>query len=134
MNAPERNIQDPVAYSPSAIEREGERGIRIAWSDGESTSWTARELRDACPCATCREKRGETGGHEAVTLTNKNAEPASSKKPPQPLGLPVLSAAEARPLTIESMRPVGTYAYNIGFSDGHSSGLFTFERLRRSSE
>ncbi|KLU06604.1 Protein containing DUF971 [Rhodopirellula islandica] len=133
MNAPKRPIQDPVAYAPTAIEREGERGIRIVWNDGESTSWTARELRDACPCATCREKRGETGGHQAVTLVDKNTEATSGKKSPL-MGLPVLSAAEARPLTIASMRPVGTYAYNIGFSDGHSSGLFTFERLRRSFE
>ncbi len=42
----------------------------------------------------------------------------------------VLGAAEARPLRIEGMRPVGAYAYNIAFSDGHDSGLFTFERLR----
>jgi DUF971 family protein len=134
MNSPKRPIQDPVEFAPTAIEREGERGIRIIWNDGESTSWTARELRDACPCATCREKRGETGGHEAVTVIDKNTAPTGGKQPSRSLGLPVLSAAEARPLTIASMRPVGTYAYNIGFSDGHSSGLFTFERLRRSAE
>lgn len=114
-------MEDPVGYHPASIQREGERGIRIEWSDGTATSWTARELRDACPCATCREKRGETGGHEAISM------PVVAK----PMGLPVLSAAEAKPLTIEGMRPVGTYAYNIAFSDGHSSGLFTFERLRR---
>jgi DUF971 family protein len=44
--------------------------------------------------------------------------------------LTVLSAAEARRLTIAGMRPVGAYAYNIAFSDGHDSGLFTLERLR----
>ena len=36
---------------------------------------------------------------------------------------------EARPTTIEHMRPVGNYAYNIGFSDGHDSGIFTFDYL-----
>jgi len=28
------------------------------------------------------------------------------------------------------MHPVGNYAYNIHFSDGHSAGIYTFEMLR----
>ncbi len=44
--------------------------------------------------------------------------------------LPVLSMAEAQPLRIDGMRPVGNYAYNIAFSDGHDSGIFTFDYLR----
>ena len=114
-------IDDPVAYRPDAIERVEPSGIRILWSDGESSDWTARQLRDACPCATCREKHGKLLGDDDVSLASK----------PKPMGLPVLSAAEARPMRIEGMQPVGTYAYNILFSDGHSSGLFTFARLRR---
>ena len=31
--------------------------------------------------------------------------------------------AEARPLTIQGMKPVGNYAYSIDFSDGHGSGI-----------
>jgi hypothetical protein len=41
------------------------------------------------------------------------------------------SAAEAQPLRIESMRPVGNYAYNIAFSDGHNSGIYSFAMLKR---
>ena len=114
-------IDDPIAYRPEAIERVGESGIRIRWSDGETSEWTARELRDECPCATCREKHGKLAAGEE--------EPASASR--KPLMLPVLSAAEARPMRIEGMQPVGSYAYNIAFSDGHDSGLFTFARLRR---
>jgi DUF971 family protein len=44
--------------------------------------------------------------------------------------LPVLSAAEARPLKVEGMRPVGNYAYAIAFSDGHDTGIYTLEFLR----
>ncbi|TWT73207.1 DUF971 domain-containing protein [Allorhodopirellula solitaria] len=116
------NIDDPVAYTPTSIERSGNSGIRIVWSDGQSTQWTAQQLRDACPCATCREKRGKLLGEE-----EEEEETPKSK----PIGLPVLSAAEAQPMRIEGMQPVGTYAYNISFSDGHHSGLFTFARLRR---
>jgi DUF971 family protein len=102
--------------APVSIERDGDAGISITWSDQIITSWTATALRKACPCATCREKR--------------RAESEASDTPDKPAMLPVLSAAEARPLRIESMRPVGNYAYNIEFSDGHSSGVFMFNLLR----
>ena len=83
--------------------------LLIEWSDGQQRYYSFRELRDRCPCATCREKRGQ----------------------PQPANLlPVLSAAEAQPLRIEGMKPVGTYAYKIAFSDGHDTGIFSFELLR----
>lgn len=105
------------SFAPTGIERIGETAINIVWSDDVQTRWTVAELRKACPCATCREK--------------KRAD-AKERESASPIGLPVLSAAEARPLRIESMRPVGTYAYNISFSDGHSSGIFTFALLRES--
>jgi DUF971 family protein len=82
----------------------------ITWSDGERREYTAQELRDGCPCATCREKR--------------------SNPAPAPL-LPVLSAAEAQPLVIRGMQPVGNYAYAIAFSDSHDTGIFTLEYLRQ---
>lgn len=96
--------------TPTAIQRLADDRVRIDWSDGMCREYTARALREACPCATCREKK--------------------SAPPPPPTQLTVLSAAETRPLTIAGMRPVGAYAYNIAFSDGHDSGLFTLERLR----
>jgi len=102
---------------PIEISRNGAAAITIRWSDGELSQWTAAELRQACPCANCREKhRGDAG---------------QTEQPTGEIALPVLSAAEARPLTIESMRPVGNYAYNIAFSDGHSTGVYLFEQLRR---
>lgn len=101
---------------PISIERNGDVGITIKWSDDSVSQWTADQLRKACPCATCREKR------------RSGSEQASDTKP-LPM-LPVLSAAEARPMRIESMRPVGNYAYGIAFSDGHSSGVFLFDLLR----
>jgi DUF971 family protein len=38
--------------------------------------------------------------------------------------------AEARPLRLLGMKPVGNYAYSIAFSDGHDTGIFTLEFLR----
>jgi len=101
---------------PTEISRVDHR-IVIEWSDGARLTYAPAKLRSACPCATCREKHGGT---------EKTAEGTGAKKPAL---LPVLSLAEARPIAIEKMRPVGNYAYNIAFSDGHDSGLFTFDYL-----
>lgn len=106
---------------PTKIERAGDERLRIHWNGlaGDAPpmqehtvrEYTARELREACPCASCREKRQQ--------------EPAS------PTQLPILSAAEAAPLRVLGMKPVGHYAYSIEFSDGHNTGIFTFELLQR---
>ncbi|WP_145420958.1 DUF971 domain-containing protein [Planctomycetes bacterium K23_9] len=114
MNTPDPKRTE-TDVTPTDIKREGDSIIVIDWSDGTETQWTAARLRKACPCATCREKkRGNDEAKEDAT---------------GPMLLPILSAAEAKPLRIESMRPVGSYAYNIAFSDGHNSGIFPFVLL-----
>lgn len=96
---------------PSALKLTDRGSIEIEWSDGVRLDYPFGLLRKACPCATCREK--------------KRAESA------KPKGLlQVLTVAETVPLGVSQMRPVGNYAYNIHFSDGHSSGLFTMDLLR----
>lgn len=95
---------------PTKLELTPTRRLRINWSDGQVREYGLRELRDACPCATCREKR--------------NAPPAS------PWLLPIISEAETQPLQITAMKPVGNYAYSIDFSDGHNTGIYTLETLR----
>jgi DUF971 family protein len=84
--------------------------LRITWSDGQVREYAVRELRDNCPCATCREKR--------------------SAPPQTATMLPILTPAEAAPLRIVGMNPVGRYAYGIDFSDGHNTGIYTLESLR----
>jgi DUF971 family protein len=111
----EATAEDQAAPIPVSIDRE-ENSILIQWSDGLVTKRTAAELRAACPCATCREKK-----------RGQSKDEGESKQPP---GLPILSKAEAQPVRVESMRPVGSYAYQIGFSDGHSSGIYPFSLLR----
>jgi DUF971 family protein len=99
---------------PQKLELRGQNRLYIEWSDGQKREITVSALRKACPCATCREKRAQ---------------------PPAPTtGLPVLSLAEARPLAILGMKPVGNYAYSISFSDGHDTGIFTLEFLRELGE
>ena len=95
---------------PTHLELRGDDKLVITWDDRQVREYTFKELRDKCPCATCREKRG------------------APEKPP--LLLPVLTAAQLQPLGIADMRPVGNYAYLITFSDGHDTGIYTLEFLR----
>lgn len=108
MNAPTTEQPRPVA-----LKNEGE-ALRIEWSDGvvHRLKWTF--LRKMCPCATCRTEQ--------------------EKPPAPPSQLPVLSPEEARPLKPTGMHAVGNYAYNIQFSDGHHTGIYTLEYLRRLGE
>lgn len=94
---------------PLTIRRLDDGRIEMEWSDGGRAAYSPRFLRDACPCATCREQRVE---------------------PAKPNPLQVLRPEETTPLTITGMQPVGQYAYKIAFSDGHDSGIYTLEYLR----
>ncbi len=99
-----------MPLQPTKLELAAPDRLRITWSDGSVRDYPVRELRDNCPCATCREKR---------------------KAPPAPVLLPIVTEAETRPLRIAAMTPVGNYAYSIEFSDGHDSGIYSIEALRQ---
>jgi len=101
---------------PESFERRGDFDLVITWSDGSQRLTSAVAMRDGCPCATCREK-----------LRAKQQEEQAGR----PKQLPVLLAGELTPLRIVRMVPVGNYAYNVAFSDGHDSGIYTFELLRQ---
>ncbi|HJQ80101.1 MAG TPA: DUF971 domain-containing protein [Lacipirellulaceae bacterium] len=98
-----------MSIQPTKLELPDGARLRISWSDNQVRDYGFRELRDACPCATCREKR---------------------KLPPATALFPIVTEAEIRPLRITAMKPVGNYAYSIEFSDGHNTGIYTLESLR----
>ena len=100
-----------MSIRPTSLKLVAENQLRIDWNDGMVREYTFRELRDHCPCATCREQR--------------RAEPDTESL------LPILSASEAQPLKVLGMEPVGNYAYTIHFSDGHYTGIFEFTLLRQ---
>lgn len=97
--------------TPTPVSLRGDAdALEIGWSDGVIHRLPWKLLRDRCPCATCRTAIIE----------------------PQPSSmLPVLSLAEAQPLRGRAMKPVGNYAYAIDFTDGHNSGIYTFDHLRQ---
>jgi DUF971 family protein len=90
-------------------------GLEIEWKDGHRSRWGFVWLRNACPCATCHEEREAQGRG-----------PGEAKAKPASL-LPMYQAP-ARP---ESSSPVGNYAISFKWNDGHASGIYSWEYLRR---
>lgn len=78
--------------------------ITFKWPDGHVTSYGARDLRLACRCASCME---ETSG--------------------RPLLDPTTVPTTVRAKSIEL---IGQYAVAIGWSDGHTTGIYSFRELR----
>ena len=101
--------------TPKNISLPNDDTLRMEWTDGVSADISVAKLREQCPCATCREKRG-------------------AGTPQTPGLLPVLDPKEAQPTRIEGMRPVGNYAYSIRFNDGHDTGIYTLAFLREICE
>jgi DUF971 family protein len=95
-----------AAEPPQSIEIDDKNQFLVAWP-GVLSVIPALRLRDACPCASCIEEG--TGRKILDTAT-----------------IP----ADIRALEI---RPVGSYAVQISWSDGHSSGIYSWETLRRIS-
>lgn len=83
--------------------------LAIAWEDKSETYIALEKLRRACPCAYCS---GETDVLGNVAR--------GSQIPLQP------AAFELR--TLEN---VGTYAIRPSWGDGHSSGIYSFELLKK---
>jgi DUF971 family protein len=104
--------QTPGSFTLASLKADRE-ALQVSWSDGAVHRIPWKTLRDRCPCATCRLKRAEP------------------PKPPAPAPLfNILKVEEVQPIRATAMTPVGNYAYQISFSDGHNSGIYTLEWLR----
>jgi DUF971 family protein len=90
-------------------------GVEVDWRDGHKSAWSFAWLRNGCPCATCHEEREQND--------RKPGEPK-----PRPQSLLPMYEAPARPTEIT---PVGNYAVKFKWNDGHESGIYSWEYLRR---
>jgi len=90
-------------------------GVEVEWKDGHRSAWTFAWLRAACPCATCVDDREAAGLNPGETKS----------EPAQPLQL---FKAPPRPTDV---KPVGHYAVSFSWNDGHRSGIYSWDYLRR---
>jgi DUF971 family protein len=90
-------------------------GVDIIWADGHASHYDFAYLRDECPCATCNDERAKKNDIAA-------AAPGNSAFSPLPMFKPKPCA--------QSAAQVGNYAISISFSDGHSTGIYSYDHLR----
>src|SRR5262245_19350124 len=90
--------------------------LRIVWQDGHVTQIPLVTLRRECPCATCQHEREQ-----------KRAGDAGGERPG---GLRVIRGPSLSDLGIARTDPVGRYAVQITWTDGHSTGIYSFDFLR----
>jgi DUF971 family protein len=91
-------------YQVESLKQIDKTTLGITFKDGHQSRLPVRLLRLKCPCAKCiDEMTGEV-------LIKEGQVPA-----------------DVRPIKIE---PVGRYALRFRWSDGHDTGIYTFESLR----
>jgi DUF971 family protein len=95
---------------PLRISRESEAALVIEWDDHHKGRHLLTTLRSACPCASCKTGEGEPAGM---------------------IMLPVFTPGRDELTGIE---PVGAYALQLLWKDGHRTGIYSFDYLRQLCE
>jgi len=78
--------------------------LTVTWHDGHASVYEGAYLRFLCPCAGCR-------GHAPGEVV-----------PP--------SWDQVKDVRVTGGAQVGGYAIQLAFSDGHSTGIYAYDRLR----
>ena len=99
-------------HKPAAISEFSDTALLILWDDGHESIYLFEDLRQECPCATCRQLRKTS---KSGKLPFKKTIPLRAK------------SAAIKPLSIE---PVGQYAYKFIWNDRHDTGIYTYDFLR----
>ena len=101
MRLPAEPPFDPDAVPTHAVLSRDGRQLRLVWADGEERILAAEALRLRCRCAWCTRDRIEARFPDAFEA-----------------------------VAIAKLDPMGGYAVNIGFSEGHARGIFPWVYLR----
>jgi DUF971 family protein len=98
----------PDAIKPQQIHADRPaHELRIDWADGHQSVFGFSSLRWLCPCAFCRGEAGQPGWLDSNPTLNDEQ------------------------VTLSDISLVGHYAVQPVWADGHSSGFYSFEHLRR---
>ncbi len=89
---------------PPDIRQTGPKTLGITWDDGSESLYDVLELRLACPCANYIDEMTGAARLDPATVP-----------------------ADVKPLSVKS---VGNYAISIRWSDGHDTGIYSFDRLK----
>ena len=98
--------QPAIEVASITVDRDSH--VEVTFADGRACRYELEELRLACPCATCRSIRDR--GEPSWPVPGRSNQPE---------------------LEISDARLVGAWGLGVTWSDGHSTGIFPFESLRR---
>jgi DUF971 family protein len=86
-----------------------DRTMTIQWGDGHRSVYPFDLLRKQCPCALCREATYAAANDPFKVVT---------------------STVRAGEVTVAGAEQVGLYAVRFEWSDGHNTGIYSYEYLR----
>lgn len=90
---------------PVKIRLSGGKELIIEWNDGQVSRIPLQELRKKCPCATCvAEKAGQSSKYIPLYMRDQ--------------------------IMVKELKAVGSYALNVIWQDGHSTGIYEYSNLR----
>ena len=92
-------------YSPKLITKNSLSELKIVWNDDKECIYNLRELRLNCQCAMCRH---EMTGERLIKLEN------------------ILEN-----IYLLKVELVGNYALHFSWSDNHTTGIYSYEYLRK---
>ncbi len=98
--------QEPA---PTSLELDRERGLLVRWQDGAESFYPLAYLRRMSPSADMRQLRDEMHSNPLVVVPDSG------------------SSSELRAVDAQL---VGRYAIRVTFSDGHRTGIFSWDYLR----
>lgn len=100
-------------HTPTNLDLKKDLELTIQWSDGRSSIYPIAYLRKMSPSADMRELRKSIANNPLTILPDSKGTLGSS-------GTLAATGAEM----------VGNYAIKIAFSDGHDTGIYTWDYLR----
>ena len=106
--------------APVSLNLKRDEKLEVVWADGKRSVYPISLLRTMCPCATCKMVREQRDPHDIAP------QPVEKKKPL----LPILPGNYVGAITVNHAELVGNYALKIEWSDGHESGIYSFQYLR----
>lgn len=99
--------------TPRNLDLKKDRGLTIEWADGSTSYYSIPYLRRMSPSADMRQLREEMTKNPLTVLPANAARPANT------------------PLVATDAELVGHYAIRIRFSDGHQTGIYSWDYLRQ---
>ena len=90
---------------PKLVTKDSAGNLKIIWNDDKECIYNLRELRFSCQCALCKH---EMTGEKLISLDEIPAD-----------------------MNLVKVEIMGNYALHFTWSDNHTTGIYSYEYLRK---